>query len=83
MTFDPEMAGRAVSVDGGGEVAGTAGAARETFTGLLTGRRLAYGDPPWVWVEVLEDSPGGEPQTVWCEASFVFGSDPLRLDQPD
>jgi hypothetical protein len=77
ITFDPSLAGLPAAVDGGAEVPGIGGAARETYTGVLTGRRMEYGDPPWLWLEiVVDESPPAESQKVWCDESFVYVSAP-------
>jgi hypothetical protein len=73
VTFDQRVEGQRVEVDGGAEVIGTGTAARESFAGILTGRRMEYGVPPWRWTEVaVGESDGEGSQTVWCDESFVF-----------
>lgn len=77
--FNPRLVGLRVEVDGGAEVPGMGGATRETYTGVLTGRRMEYGDPPWPWLEiVVEVSLPAERQKVWCDESFVYLSTPAR-----
>lgn len=75
--FDPLRVGLRVEVDGGAEVPGMGGAARETYTGVLTGRRMEYGDPPWPWLEIVVDEGlSSERRKVWCDESFVYVSTP-------
>ncbi|MBM3140866.1 MAG: hypothetical protein FJZ92_11845 [Chloroflexi bacterium] len=73
--FDPAIAGKRAQADGGAEVPGTQHGSRDSFEGVLTGRRLDYGDPPWKWVELgeLTEKPVGfEDAFVWCDEQYVF-----------
>lgn len=79
--YDAAIAGRRVEADGGTlldavrEGLTVNAATRETFAGVLTGRRLDVGDPPWRWLEIgdLTDMPPGfTARTVWCEESFIY-----------
>ena len=75
VTHDPALAGRRVEADGGGWVESAGAGYRATFTGTLTGRRLAQGDPPWVWMELgeLTEAPDDfEDAYVWVEQSYVY-----------
>lgn len=77
ITFDPSLEGLPVAVDGGAEIPGMGVAARETYTGVLTGRRMEYGDPPWPWLEIVVDEGlPAERRNVWCDESFVYVSAP-------
>ncbi len=78
---DPALEGRRVQADGGSEAIDRAHggkiahASRDMFEGVLTGRRMDDGDPPWRWLEIgqLTDKPSGfADQTVWCEESYVY-----------
>jgi hypothetical protein len=82
--FDASIAGRRVAADGGNEATEAqhggkfAVASRETFEGVLTGRRMDEGDPPWRWLEIgdLREKPEGfESETVWCEESYIYELD--------
>ncbi len=73
--FDPARAGKRAECDGGGAIAGTRYAAREEFTGTLTGEYVDHGDPPWRWylLKNLERRPDGYPgDAVWCLAENLF-----------
>jgi len=73
--FDPHMAGRRAECDGGGLVAGTRYAARQDFTGTLTGEFHDEGDPPWRWylMNELTRKPADFPYAaVWCESESIF-----------
>ena len=73
--FDQVRAGRHAECDGGGVIAGTHYAAREEFTGTLTGAYVDHGDPPWRWYLMtrLERRPDGYPgDSVWCLAGNLF-----------
>ena len=61
VTFDPSLAGRRAEADGGAAVPGTNFAARQSFAGTLTGRRLSQGEPPWRFLELgeLTEKPEG------------------------
>ena len=79
--FDPEKAGRQAECDGGGLVMGSRYAARQTFTGTLTGDFYDEGDPPWRWyrMEALTHKPANYPfEAVWCESESLFLIDPLQ-----
>ena len=75
--FDPARAGKRAECDGGGAIAGTRYAAREEFTGTLTGEYVDHGDPPWRWylLKNLERRPDGYPATPsgTCRNLFVDG----------
>jgi hypothetical protein len=82
--FDAAIAGRRVAADGGNEATEAehggkfAVASREMFEGVLTGRRLDQGDPPWRWLEIgeLREKPAGfDAPTVWCEESYIYDLD--------
>ena len=69
VSFDTLLAGKRAEADGGSHVPGTNFAARQSFTGTLTGRRMSQGDPPWQFLELgaLTEKPEGfEPECVWC-----------------
>ena len=73
--FDPDMAGRQAECDGGGPIEGTKYAARQEFTGTLTGRYIDHGDPPWRWYLMVElvCKPREYPwESVWCESGNLF-----------
>jgi hypothetical protein len=79
--YDPAVAGKPVEADGGslldaGDEGFTVNAAtREAFAGILTGRRMDVGDPPWRWLEIgdlTEMPPSFTARTVWCEESFIY-----------
>jgi hypothetical protein len=81
LSYDDAIAGRRVQADGGSIVDSArsgfvvTAAAREAFEGILTGRRLDIGDPPWRWLEIgdLSEKPAGfDAQTVWCDETFVY-----------
>ncbi len=72
--FDPAMAGRWAECDGGGLV-NARFAAREDFTGRLTGEYMDHGDPPWRWylMTALTVKPDGYPgEVVWCESGNLW-----------
>jgi hypothetical protein len=79
--FDPSLAGKRATCEGGSPAGGNDKlASRETYVGVLTGRRLEEGDPPWKWLEMEVDVPvpdtnGVLGTIVWCEESFVFLDD--------
>lgn len=76
--FDPKFAGRRAECDGGGPVLGTHYAARQEFTGTLTGAYVDHGDPPWRWYLMtdLTCKPEAYPgDTVWCEKNSIFFAD--------
>jgi hypothetical protein len=79
--FDPSVAGKAVEADGGSladaerDGLTVVAATREMFAGILTGRRLDLGNPPWRWLEIgdlTQMPPGFTARTVWCEESFIY-----------
>jgi len=73
--FDEHMAGKTAECDGGGLVAGSRYAARQEFTGTLTGEYVDHGDPPWRWylMTALTRKPEGYlPDEVWCESGMIF-----------
>ena len=73
--FDPAMAGKRAECDGGGPVAGTRFAARQEFTGTLTGEYVDHGDPPWRWylmVKLVRRPEGYAEDVVWCESGNLF-----------
>ena len=72
---DPSIAGKRVQADGGEEVPGSGAGYRATFEGVLTGRRMEQGNPPWVWMELgqLTEAPDNfEDAYVWCEESYIY-----------
>jgi hypothetical protein len=76
--FDPEAAGRRAECDGGAPLPGTNLAARQEFTGLLTGQYVDHGDPPWRWYLMtdLTRKPEGYPwDAVWCESGNLYFDD--------
>ena len=74
--MDPERAGRRAECDGGGLVMGSRYAARQEFTGTLTGEYYDEGDPSVALVQ--NDRPDPQAPThfpfesVWCEAESLF-----------
>ena len=73
--MDPERAGRRAEWDGGGLVMGGRYAARQNFTGTLTGEYYDEGDPPWRWYRMtdLTQKPNDYPfASVWCESESLF-----------
>lgn len=72
--FDSTMAGKRAECDGGGLVDGGR-AARQEFTGMLTGEYVDHGEPAWRWYLMVDLSrkPEGYPtDAVWCESESVF-----------
>ena len=81
ITFDESLVGRSVEADGGAPVAGGMAGFRATFTGRLTGRRLAQGDPPWLWLELgdLTEAPEDFGSAhVWVDEAYVYYLDEER-----
>ena len=75
IALDPELAGRHVEADGGSQVGNTNFASRAEFEGILTGRKIVQGNPPWYWLEIgqLSVKPDNfEDEFVWCEKSYVY-----------
>ena len=75
VSFDESVAGRRAEADGGSHVPGTNFAARQSFTGTLTGRRMEQGDPPWSFLELsdLTEKPEGFAHpSVWCLEGDVY-----------
>lgn len=75
ITFDEDLAGQRAEADGGSHVPGTNFAARQSFAGTLTGRRMTQGDPPWHFLELAEltEKPEGfEHASVWCHEADVY-----------
>jgi len=73
--FDQNMAGKTAECDGGGLVAGSRYAARQEFTGTLTGEFVDHGDPPWRWylmTDLTRKPDGYLPDEVWCESGMIF-----------
>ena len=73
--FDPAIAGKRAECDGGGPVAGTRFAARQEFTGTLTGEYVDHGDPPWRWylmVKLVQRPEAYVEDAVWCESGSLF-----------
>lgn len=73
--FDPAMAGKRAECDGGGLIEGTRFAARQEFTGTLTGEYMDHGDPPWRWylmTDLTRKPEGYLPDEVWCESGMIF-----------
>lgn len=82
--FDPLLAGKRAECDGGGLVPGGRYAARQEFTGTLTGEYYDEGDPPWRWylMHELTHKPADFPYTaVWCESESLFLIDPLSRSE--
>ncbi len=78
ISHDDALAGRRAQADGGGPIEGGKAGSRETFEGILTGRRLEQGDPPWRWLELgdLTEKPedfGAE--FVWVDEEYVYLQD--------
>jgi hypothetical protein len=78
VSHDETLAGRHAQADGGGAIEGGQAGSRETFEGVLTGRRLEQGDPPWRWLELgqLTEKPedfGAE--FVWVDEEYVYLQD--------
>ena len=72
---DSELVGRRAEADGGTQVGNTNFASRAAFEGVLTGRKIVQGDPPWYWLEIgqLSVKPDDfEDEFVWCEESYVY-----------
>jgi len=73
--FDPEMAGKLAECDGGGPVGDGQYAARQEFTGRLTGEYVDHGDPPWRWylmIDLRKKPEGYAAESVWCESQSLF-----------
>ena len=73
--MDPERAGKRAECDGGGLVMGSRYAARQEFTGTLTGEYFDEGSPPWRWYRMIDltHKPNDFPFTsVWCESESLF-----------
>ena len=78
VTYDASVAGKRAEADGGSHVPGTNFAARQSFAGLLTGRRMTQGDPPWEFLEMgdfTENPEGFEHNVVWCHEGDVYLDD--------
>ena len=78
ITLDSELVGKHVEADGGTQVGNTNFASRAAFEGVLTGRKIVQGDPPWYWLErgQLSVKPDDvEDELVWCEESYVYSLD--------
>ena len=78
ITLDSELVGKHVEADGGTQVGNTNFASRAAFEGVLTGRKIVQGDPPWYWLEIgqLSVKPDDfEDEFVWCEESYVYSLD--------
>ena len=78
ITLDSELVGKNVEADGGTQVGNTNFASRAAFEGVLTGRKIVQGDPPWYWLEIgqLSVKPDDfEDEFVWCEESYVYSLD--------
>ena len=78
ITLDSELIGRRVEADGGAQVENTNFASRAAFEGVLTGRKIVQGNPPWYWLEIgqLSVKPDDfEDEFVWCEESYVYSLD--------
>jgi len=86
--FDPVLQGLRATCEGGEPASGVSKlAGRETYIGLLTGRWLEEGDPPWRWLELRVDqrTPDSNVELgtmVWCEESFVFLEGDVRPPLP-
>ena len=75
VSFDASVAGKRAEADGGSHVPGTNFAARQSFAGTLTGRRMEQGDPPWSFLELsdLTEKPEGFAHpSVWCHEGDVY-----------
>jgi len=73
--FDPNLSGKRAECDGGGLVPGGRYAARQEFSGTLTGDYRDHGEPPWRWylMKELTRKPGDYPHdAVWCESESLF-----------
>ncbi len=73
--FDDRIAGKSAECDGGGPIEGTRYAARQEFTGRLTGEYFEHGDPPWRWYLMVDlsnkpDNYGWD--SVWCESGNIY-----------
>ena len=69
------MARKRAECDGGGPIEGTRFAARQEFTGILTGDYIDHGDPPWRWylmIDLLRKPEGYPWDSVWCESGSLF-----------
>ena len=69
------MAGKRVECDGGGPIEGIRFAARQDFTGTLTGEYVDHGEPPWRWylmVDLLKKPENYVWDSVWCESGNLF-----------
>lgn len=78
------LRGLQVQCDGGGPIAGTHLAGRQSFAGTLSGDYRDFGPYPWRWylLTALTQKPDTYPhQAVWCEAESLSapGSDDARL----
>jgi len=72
---DRTMAGKRAECDGGGLIEGTRFAARQEFTGTLTGEYIDHGDPPWRWylmTNLTRKPEGYVSDEVWCESGMIF-----------
>jgi len=78
VSHDPKLAGRRAQADGGAQVEGGQVASRETFEGVLTGRRLEQGDPPWLLLDLGELTEKPEDfgaEFVWVDEEYVYLQD--------
>jgi len=74
-TYDDSIAGKYAEADGGSHVPGTNFAARQSFAGRLTGRRMTQGNPPWRFLEIgefTEKPEGFTHEMVWCHEDDVY-----------
>jgi hypothetical protein len=82
--FDRLLAGKRAECDGGGLLPGGRYAARQEFTGTLTGEYYDEGDPAWRWylMNELTTKPADFPYAaVWCESESIFLLDPLSRSE--
>ena len=76
--FNAALRGLRVACDGGGPIAGTHLAGRQSFAGTLTGDYRDFGPYPWRWY--LLSALTHKPETyaheaVWCEAESLTALD--------
>ncbi len=78
------LAGKRAECDGGGLVPGSRYAARQEFTGTLTGEYYDEGEPAWRWylMNELTHKPANFPYAaVWCESESIFLLNPLSRSE--
>lgn len=84
--FNPVLRGMQVDCDGGGPIAGTHLAGRQSFAGTLTGDYRDFGPYRWRWylLAKLTRKPATYVhEAVWCEAESLSaaGNDDEQLQQ--